>query len=265
MKLLIAGKGGVGKTTVAALLSHILADNGYSVLALDTDSVPNLAQSLGLPLEVAEGIVPLAKNEELAEERTGARPGEGWGLLFSLTPKVDDIVDKFGVRVRDGLSLVVVGSIDAGKEGCLCPAIALAKAFLNHVLLKRREVIVVDAEAGAEVFGRGLAEKFDMTICVSEPTVKSLAISRKLIKMSRDLGVRRNVLVINKVVDNLRAAQLYAKMFSNDPVPYHIVRYDENLVSIEARGLGVTSLPKGSPVVSDVFSLYNKVLKLIKL
>jgi len=77
MKILVAGKGGVGKTTIAALLSHIFSNNEYKVLALDTDSVPNLAQSLGIPASEAYKIVPLTRNVRLIEERTGAKPGEG--------------------------------------------------------------------------------------------------------------------------------------------------------------------------------------------
>ncbi len=264
MRVLISGKGGTGKTTVAALVSLELSRLGYKVLALDTDSVPNLAQSLGIPPEKAYSIIPLAKNEELAEERTGARPGEGWGVLFSLTPKVDDLVDKYGIKVREGINLVVVGSIDSGKEGCLCPAIALAKAFLNHVLLKRNEVVVVDAEAGAEVFGRGLAEKFDLNVCVSEPTFKSLLISRKLISLANDLGIRKNILVINKVRSGLKASQLYLKIFGSDGPPYHIVHFDEAIIKMETEGKGLDKLPKNSIAYHDAKVLTEKILKYVR-
>ena len=260
----MSGKGGVGKTTIAALLSIIFSKNNYKVLALDTDSVPNLAQSLGLPLEKAYSITPLAKNDELAEERTGARPGEGWGVLFSLTPRVDDLVDKYGIRINNNLALVVVGSIDVSKEGCLCPAIALAKAFLAHVFIKRREIVIVDAEAGAEVFGRGLAEKFDLNLCVSEPTIKSLIISRKLVKLADELGIKRNIIVLNKVVDEIGAVQQYSRVFGENSTPYHIVRYDEKLLKIEAMGRGVDSLPEDSILYRDVFSLYKKIMKILR-
>ncbi len=264
MKIIVAGKGGVGKTTIAALLSHIFSNHEYKVLALDTDSIPNLAQSLGIPLDKAFKIIPLTRNMRLIEEKTGAQPGEGWGVLFSLTPKVDDIVERYGVKVKNNLNLVVVGSIDASKEGCLCPAIALAKAFLRHVFLKRKEVIIVDAEAGAEVFGRGLAEKFDLFLCVTEPTIKSLVVSRKLIEMAKELGIKKTILVINKVRDSLEAAKSYSRVFPEKNIPYHIVRYDNSLQEVEMKGLGVTSLPKDSLIVHDVYMLFNKISKLVK-
>ncbi len=264
MKVLVAGKGGVGKTTLSALLADVLASKGYNVLALDTDSVPNLAQSLGIPYEKALDIVPLSRNEELAEERTGARPGSGWGILFSLTPRVDDLVYRYGIRIRPNLSLVVVGSIEQPKEGCLCPSIALARAFLTHVLLREKDVVIVDSEAGAEVFGRGLAEKFDVMVCVSEPTLKSLTIAKKLLLMGEELNVYNLMLVINKVRDSLTAAKMYRRVFSEYPVPYQMVRYDEELQVLDNDELGVDSLPPESPARRGVEALAKKIVGLKK-
>ncbi len=260
----MSGKGGVGKTSIAGLLSIIFSKSGFNVLALDTDSVPNLAVTLGLPISEAEKIIPLARNDELAEERTGARPGEGWGLLFSLTPRVDDLADKYGVKINDKLKLVVVGSIEASKEGCLCPAIALAKAFLLHVMLQRREVIIVDSEAGAEVFGRGLAEKFDLNITVAEPTLKSLHIARKLIGMAEELGIGENILVINKVKDHIIATRLYRNVFTDTGVIFHLVRYDPLVEKLDQIGASIGSLPGEAPFYKDVFSLYEKIIHIFR-
>lgn len=212
MKILVAGKGGTGKTTVSALLSHFFCSSGHDVLALDTDSTPNLAMSIGVSPDISKSIVPLVKNEDLVEERTGARPGESWGVFFNLSPEVEDIVEKYGIKIKDKLSLLVVGSIDSAKQGCLCPAIALARSLLKHILLKNDQIVIVDAEAGAEVFGRGLAEDFDYMLCMSEPTLRSLEISKNLIRMADELGIRNNVLVVNKVVDEERAIRLVKRV-----------------------------------------------------
>ena len=260
----MSGKGGVGKTSVVAGLAHIFANNGFDVLTLDVDSFPNLAQSLGLPRDKAYSITPLSKNEELVEERTGIKPGEGWGLFFSLTPKVDDLVEKYGVRVNERIRLVVVGSIDTGKEGCMCPAVALAKAFLRHVLLNKNELVIVDSEAGLEVFGRGLAEKFDMLVCVSEPTYKSMIISKKMFSLADDLDVANKLLVINKVQDISSALEIYGKVFEDIDAQYHIIRFDPNLPLIEEEGLGVQALPSHSVFMEDLRKLYSNILRFLK-
>ncbi|MGQ4915919.1 MAG: ArsA-related P-loop ATPase [Candidatus Asgardarchaeia archaeon] len=265
MKIIVTGKGGVGKTSITAVLSHVLSSNGYSVLAIDTDSVPNLVQSLGVPYDKASKIVPLTKNDKLVEERTGARPGESWGILFSLTPKVDDLVDNYGITIYDNLRALVIGSIDSSKEGCLCPAIALAKALLRYLLLKRNEVVIVDSEAGAEVFGRGLAEKFDLMLCVCEPTLKSMEIAKKLIRMAKELDIKKNLLVINKVTDVSDVLSLYKRVFNDESVQYHIVRLDKQLYDLEVKGLGVDKLKPDSIIFQDVTGLFKTISYLQKL
>ncbi len=235
LRVVVTGKGGVGKTTISALLSLAFSELGFQVIALDADSVPNLALSLGIPPETASKIVPLARNDELIKEKTGARPGEGWGLFFTLNPSVEDILDRYSIQIKPNIRLVVIGSVDSGKSGCLCPALALARAFLLHVLSKVQGIIIVDSEAGAEVFGRGLAEKFDVNICVTEPTVRSMMIARKLIKLARDLNIKRNIVVINKVIDEKLAINL-ARMLFGDSIPeIHIVHYDPAIEKIEQR------------------------------
>jgi len=262
MKILIAGKGGTGKTTITALLSYIFSNEGFNVLALDTDSIPNLALTLGISYERAKAIIPIVKNDKLIEERTGAKPGEGWGLLFSLTPYVRDIIDKYALQVKNNLKLLVIGSIDSSKEGCLCPAIAFAKALIRHLLLGRKDVVIVDSEAGAEVFGRGLAEKFDYMLCICEPTLKSIDIGIKLCNMAEELGIRNIIIVINKVTDYNVACKLYEKL--NPKYPYHIIRYDENIPKMDIEGQGINTLPKNSPALLDVKSLFKRFFSCMK-
>lgn len=260
MKILVAGKGGVGKTTISALLSFELAKRGYEVLALDTDSVPNLALSLGISHQQAEKIIPLSKDEELIEKKTGAKPGYGWGSLFSLTPKVDDIIEGFSIKIRDNLKLIVVGSIDQSKEGCLCPAIALAKAFLRHLLLKEKDIVIVDSEAGAEVFGRGLAERFNFMICVSEPTYKSLCISKKLLDMGKELSISSRLLLINKLQEE-NVEKTYPIIFKDDSIPYLKLPFDPNLKRLEENGKPTINLPEDSPIRIGVRLLIERLLE----
>lgn len=237
----------------------ILSDLGYYVIALDTDSVPNLAQSLGIPYEESSKIVPLVRNDDFVLERTGAKPGSTWGAIFKLNPRVDDIAEKYGLKIKENLRLVVVGSINASRQGCLCPAIALARRFLKYSLTRKEHVVIVDSEAGAEIFGRGLAENFNLMLVICEPTVKSLRIGHEMIRMGKELGIEKSIVIINKVADK-EAAQKLADSIIGDRIQTFIVRFDQKLPEIEYKGLGLDQLPQDSLFLSDLRSLVENFI-----
>lgn len=257
MKIMVVGKGGVGKTTIAAGLALLLSDMGCNVVLIDADSTPNTACSLGIPIEDALRITPLVRNYSLIEERTGVKPGEGWGILFSLTPRVDDIIDKYGIPVRKNLKLIVLGSITSGNQGCMCPAIALARQLLRHMLLGRDEVVIVDSSAGAEDLGRGLAEHFDVLLAVSEPTPRSIMIALKMIEMGQDLNVGSTVLVVNKVRSLSRTLRLCRRLVPQG-VPVVLIGYDESVVAAEEMGEGLDSLDSSSPLMRGLGEIVRR-------
>ncbi len=150
-KIAITGKGGVGKTTLAALLAHIYARQGRTVIAIDADPAGGLAGALGFPPELAENLTPISEMDDLIYERTGAKPGS-YGGFFSLTPRVDDIPDRFSI-VHNGVRLLKLGTLEKGGSGCLCPENALLKALVTHLLLYRGEMLIMDMEAGVEHLG----------------------------------------------------------------------------------------------------------------
>jgi CO dehydrogenase maturation factor len=134
MKLAISGKGGVGKTTLSALLAQAYADAGRNVLAADADPSPCLAGALGFPEELQQQLHPIAEMDELIEERTGAKPGTRGGF-FTINPRVDDIPDRFSVTYR-GVKLLEMGSVDLGGSGCICPESAMLKTLFTHLLFR---------------------------------------------------------------------------------------------------------------------------------
>jgi CO dehydrogenase maturation factor len=196
-KIAITGKGGVGKTTLAGLLAHVYADQGKKVLAIDADPVTNLASALGFPLEVAEEITPIAELEELIFERTGAKPGT-FGGFFKMNPRVDDIPDRFSATHR-GVKLLIMGTVKGGGSGCVCPESALLKALVQHLLLYRDEVVIMDMEAGVEHLGRATAQAVDALITVVEPGRRSLYTARTIQRLAADIGLKRVYAVGNKV------------------------------------------------------------------
>ncbi|GAB4528682.1 MAG: carbon monoxide dehydrogenase accessory protein CooC [Anaerolineae bacterium] len=198
-KIAITGKGGVGKTTLAALLAHIYAEAGNSVIAIDADPAASLAYALGMPEQLAAQVTPIAEMDDLIYERTGARPGTTGGF-FKLNPRVDDIPDRFSVTYR-GIRLLQLGTISAGGSGCICPESAMLKTLVTHLILYRDEVMILDMEAGVEHLGRATAGAVDAFLIVVEPGRRSLGTAQTIQHLAADIGVTRCYVVGNKVRD----------------------------------------------------------------
>lgn len=197
MKIAISGKGGVGKTTLTALLAQLYADKGLDVLAVDADPSPCLAGALGIPDETRESLTPIVKMEALIEERTGAKPGTTGGF-FTINPRVDDLPDRFSVTHR-GIRLLEMGAVDMGGSGCICPESAMLKTLFTHLLFRKDEVLLLDMYAGVEHLGRATVDFVDALIIVVEPTRRSLGTAEQILKLAKDINLERIWLVGNKV------------------------------------------------------------------
>ncbi len=197
MKIAITGKGGVGKTTLAALLAQTYADAGWDVLAVDADPSPCLAGALGFPNHLRAQLRPIAEMDELIEERTGAKPGTVGGF-FTLNPRVDDIPERFSVLHR-GVRLLEMGSVDLGGSGCICPESAMLKTLFTHLLFRKDDILLLDMYAGVEHLGRATVDFVDAMLVVVEPTRRSLGTAKQIRKLANDIGLQRLYLVGNKV------------------------------------------------------------------
>ncbi len=209
MKLAITGKGGVGKTTLAALLAQVYADAGKDVLAVDADPSPCLAGALGFPADLRARLHPISEMDALIEERTGAKPGTIGGF-FTINPRVDDIPDRFSVHHR-GVRLLEMGAVDVGGSGCICPESAMLKTLFTHLLFRKDEVLILDMYAGVEHLGRATVDFVDALIVVTEPTRRSLGTAAQIKKLAEDIGLHRLWLVGNKVRDADEVAFLKAE------------------------------------------------------
>lgn len=197
MKIAISGKGGVGKTTLAALLAQAYADQGLNVLAVDGDPSPCLADALGFPAELQAALHPIAEMGDLIEERTGAKPGS-MGGFFTINPYVADIPQRFSILHR-GVHLLEMGYVDMGGSGCICPESALLKTLFTHLLFRKDDVLVLDMYAGVEHLGRATVDFVDALIIVVEPTRRSLGTAAQIKKLAGDIGLKHLWLVGNKV------------------------------------------------------------------
>jgi len=185
----------VGKTTIVAGLARVLAERGKKVLAIDADPASNLALALGFPRD--KRLTPIAEMKELIAERTEAKPGS-MGGFFKLNPRVDDLPDKYTLE-KDGIRLMVMGTVQKGGGGCVCPENVMVRTLVSHLLLNRGEVVILDMEAGVEHLGRATARAVDKLIVVVEPGQRSLEVAQKIRGLAADIGLKNIGLVGNKI------------------------------------------------------------------
>jgi CO dehydrogenase maturation factor len=235
MKLAITGKGGVGKTTLASLLARLYAAEGNTVLAIDANPDANLASAIGLPQEQAQRITPIAEMEELIEERTGAKPG-AQAPFFKLNPQVDDIPDRFSATLN-GIKLLIMGTVKKGGGGCMCPESALLRNLLNHLLLRRSEVVIMDMDAGVEHLGRGTALAVDAFIIVVEPGRRSIQTAEAIKNLAQDLGIEKCYVVGSKTTSDADRRFIIDNMPGFEVLGF--INYNPMIIEADLKGMSV--------------------------
>ena len=197
MKIAISGKGGVGKTTLSAILARLYAQEGKKVLAADVDPDANLGFALGFTPKELALLTPISEMSDLIAERTGASK-ENFGKFFKINPKVDDIPDRFALE-KNGVKLLIMGTVKTGGSGCVCPENVILKRVISNLVLNRDEVVILDMEAGLEHLGRGTADFVDRFITVVEPGQRSVQTYESVKRLAEDIGVRKVSVVANKI------------------------------------------------------------------
>lgn len=220
----------------------------------------NLSYTLGIDSETKEKIVPISEMKRLIEERVtvdGAGPG-----VYNINPKVSDIPDKYKISGPDGLQLLVLGSIEEPATGCLCPENALIRTLLYNLLVKREEVIIVDFEAGLEHLGRGTAKGIDLMIVVTEPSQKSLDLCKKIIDLSKKLGVINIYLIANKVFDESQKEIIKMRIKDWEVPLYHSIPFDSEIGKADLNGESPIDFNQNSDGIKAIKNLYLKLKKL---
>ncbi|BAE84420.1 AAA family ATPase [Desulfitobacterium hafniense] len=256
MKIAVTGKGGVGKTTLSGTLARLLAADGYRVLAVDADPDANLASALGIPEENYRGITPFAKMKALAEERTGA--DGGYGTFFILNPKVDDLPEQFCVE-HEGIKLLLMGTVEQGGSGCVCPEHTLIKRLMQHLLVQRDEVVIMDMEAGIEHLGRGTAGAVDALIVVVEPGRRSVQTARQIQELAHDLGIQRVFMVASKVRSTEDLA-FVGEALSDFPLLGHVT-FSREIMDADLEGKALFDL--GGEPVAEIRKIKENLIQLI--
>ena len=248
MKIAISGKGGVGKSTIAASMALILAERGGRVLALDADPDANLAAALGIPGDVE--IIPISAEIDLIEERTGAKVEE-YGKVFKLNPEVSDVADKFAVKYN-GVDLIVLGAIKKGGGGCACPESTFIRALVNDLVLYKNETLIMDMEAGIEHLGRSTSMGVDVMIIVVEPGKRSIDCANTVIRMSKEIGLNKFLIVGNKITSE------EDEQYIKDLLPEHkitaFLHYSQGIRNADRDGVSAleTLSPEERSIIENI-------------
>lgn len=246
MRLAIAGKGGVGKTTIAATLARLAARSGVPVVAVDGDSNPNLAAALG--------VVRPADRQSLAPSIV-ARRLTGPTLAVPLT----DALDQYATAAPDGVQLVEMGAARHAEEGCLCSAHAAVSALLDALGTRHSTLTVVDLEASPEHLSRGTTRHADVLLLVSEPYYRSLEATRRLGALAAELPIASVSVVANKIRSADESAAI--REFCDRHGLAHLgdVPWSEGARDADARGAALVDAAPDDTAVTAVGRLWEHI------
>lgn len=253
MKIAVTGKGGVGKTTFAATLARLYAEEGKNVLAADVDPDANLGLALGFPEELLDSIVPITKMRKLVQERTGANDDN---KFYKINPKVDDIPDTYS-RTYNKVKLLVLGTVDTAGSGCVCPEHVMLKRIINHLVLRSNDVVIMDMEAGLEHLGRGTTAGMDQFVVVIEPGARSIQTYKNVKRLAEGLGVKQVRVVANKVRNEMDEEFIKSRIPAEDLLGF--VHYNEEVIDADRQG--ESPFDFSEQAVSEIMKIKEKIDK----
>jgi len=253
MKIAVTGKGGVGKTTLSSVLARLYAEEGRKVLTADVDPDANLGMALGFSEEELNKLTPISEMGELIAERTGANK-ENFGKIFKLNPKVDDIPDKYSIE-KNGVKLMIMGTVETGGSGCVCPEHVLLKRVVSNIIVNRDEVVILDMEAGLEHLGRGTTDFVDRFIVVIEPGARSVQTYKKIKQLAADLGITNVSVVANKIRTDEDREFLQTRIPEGELLGF--ISYNEDVIGADRKGCSPYDI--GGVAVDEIRKIKNQI------
>ena len=244
MKILICGKGGSGKSTIATLLAKNLQTKGYRILVVDADeSNYGLSAQLGLktPKELMDQI---GGKKAVASKMFAARDKGEKAQIFTEKMRIDDIPADC-LSKKDNLYLLQIGKVKHYGEGCACPMGGLSRDFLKHLQLDAKDIAIIDTEAGVEHLGRGIVSEVDVALAVLDPSYESIKLSKKITSMVQE-GGKTVYFILNKT-DGAVAERMAASVGKEQVItslPFN--------TAVQEKGLNGESLDIETPQIETI-------------
>lgn len=201
MKIMICGKGGCGKSTLTILLARALNETGRKVLVIDADE-SNLCLHRLLGAHQPEIMMDSMGGREGTRERLKQAADHQHEDDFFKQVMTFDNLPAGCLAEADGIKLLIVGKIKKFGEGCACMIGGISKAVLSRLQEKENEIVLIDAEAGLEHFGRQVDKSCDLVICIVDPSYESIQMAERARKIAEGAGVE-TYFILNKVDEDV--------------------------------------------------------------
>jgi CO dehydrogenase maturation factor len=240
MKIAVSGKGGVGKTTVAANLAKLFNKEGFRVYAVDADADSSLGLALGIGEEELERVKPMIEMKDLIGEIAGE------GALYTLNPEVDSVIRKYSVDF-DGIRFLRMGGIKKGGSSCYCRENTFLKALMNSLIMDTQDVVILDMGAGIEHLTRGTSASVDLMLIVTEPGKASVQTARTVEGLAKELGIREIRFIANKIrskrekefiEQNFKPEELLGILHYDETIAERSMGYGGKTTTVENKELG---------------------------
>jgi CO dehydrogenase maturation factor len=255
VRIALTGKGGSGKTTIAATIARLYARRGYRVNALDGDPNPNLAAALGVPADEATRLRRVPR-EAILDERTD----NGGQSHAHLARPLDEVLAEFGVEAPDRVGVLTMTGLLGAGQGCICGQHGMVREVMEQLADRPSdEVTILDTEASIEHLSRGTVRNVDALLVVTEPYYRSLETAGRVVPLARELGIERVWVIANKVRDERDRAAIHAYAGSHDLEILGIVPYDERVAEADRRGRALVDHDPTSPAVVAIAALADSI------